>query len=99
MPRNFDDYEDDFYAWTVEQARLLRSGELSSIDAANMAEEIEGLGRSDRRELESRADGAPNAPPEIANTIEDEIAQLVRNDPRATPKGRETLERTACVPL
>jgi len=54
MPRNFVDYEDDFYAWTVEQSRLLRSGELLLIDAANIAEEIESMGRSDRRELKSR---------------------------------------------
>jgi ribosomal protein L29 len=54
MTRNSVDYEEDFYAWTVEQARLLRSGELSSIDVANIAEEIESLGRSDQRELESR---------------------------------------------
>ena len=54
MPRNRVDYEDDFYAWTVEQARLLRSGELSSIDVANIAEEIESLGRSDKRAIESR---------------------------------------------
>jgi len=54
MSRNAVDYEDDFYAWTVEQARLLRSGELSAIDAANVAEEIESMGRSDRRAIESR---------------------------------------------
>ena len=54
MPRNCVDYEEDFYAWTVEQARLLRSGELSSIDVANIAEEIESLGRSDKRAIESR---------------------------------------------
>jgi len=54
MPRNFVNYEEDFYAWTVEQGRLLRSGELSAIDVANIAEEIEGMGRSDRRELKSR---------------------------------------------
>ncbi len=54
MPRNLVDYEKDFYAWTVEQSRLLRSGELSSIDAVNIAEEIESMGRSDRRELKSR---------------------------------------------
>jgi hypothetical protein len=54
MPRNSVDYEEDFYAWTVEQARLLRSGELSSIDIGNIAEEIESLGRSDRRAIESR---------------------------------------------
>jgi Domain of unknown function DUF29 len=54
MTRNAVDYEEDFYAWTVEQARLLRSGELSALDVANIAEEIESLGRSDRRELGSR---------------------------------------------
>jgi Domain of unknown function DUF29 len=54
MARNSVDYEQDFYAWTIEQARLLRSGELAAIDAANIAEEIESMGRSDRRELKSR---------------------------------------------
>jgi Domain of unknown function DUF29 len=54
MPRNSVDYEEDFYAWTVEQSRLLRSGELSAIDAANIAEEIESMGRSDRREIQNR---------------------------------------------
>jgi hypothetical protein len=54
MPRNSVDYEEDFYAWTVEQSRLLRSGKFSHIDAANIAEEIESMGRSDRRELKSR---------------------------------------------
>jgi hypothetical protein len=54
MPRNAVDYEDDFFEWTVEQARLLRGGELSEIDAANIAEEIESMGLSDRRELRNR---------------------------------------------
>jgi hypothetical protein len=54
MPRNSVDYEEDFYSWTVEQSRLLRAGELSAIDAANIAEEIESMGRGDRRELKSR---------------------------------------------
>jgi hypothetical protein len=54
MTRNAVDYEQDFYAWTIEQAQLLRAGELSAIDTANIAEEIESLGRSDRRELRSR---------------------------------------------
>jgi hypothetical protein len=54
MARNSVDYEEDFYAWTIDQARLLRSGELAAIDAANIAEEIESMGRSDRRELKSR---------------------------------------------
>lgn len=53
-PRNSVEYEQDFYAWTVEQSRLLRSNELSAIDVGNIAEEIESMGRSDRRELRSR---------------------------------------------
>src|SRR2546429_649395 len=54
MARNTTGYEDDFYAWTVEQAQLLRSGELSKIDVLNIAEEIESIGRRDRRELADR---------------------------------------------
>jgi ribosomal protein L29 len=54
VSRNAVDYGKDFYAWTVEQARLLRCGNRSAIDAGNIAEEIESLGRSDRRELRSR---------------------------------------------
>lgn len=54
MSQNATSYDDDFYAWTVEQARLLRAGKLSAIDAANIAEEVESMGRSDRRELQSR---------------------------------------------
>src|SRR5712692_1797691 len=54
MPRNTTGYEQDFYAWTVEQAKLLRSGEFSKIDALNVAEVIEGAGLRDRRELSDR---------------------------------------------
>jgi hypothetical protein len=54
MARNAALYDEDFYAWTIEQSRLLRSGALSAIDVANVAEEIESMGRSDRRELQSR---------------------------------------------
>ena len=54
MPRNTTGYEEDFYAWTVEQAKLLRSGKFSKIDALNVAEEIESVGRRDRRDLIDR---------------------------------------------
>ena len=54
MARNAIAYDEDFFAWTQEQARLLRSGELAEIDAQNLAEEIEGMGLSDRREIRSR---------------------------------------------
>lgn len=54
MPRNSTAYDEDFFAWTAEQARLLRAGELPRIDSANIAEEIEDMGRSIRHELRSR---------------------------------------------
>jgi len=47
-------YETDFYAWTTRQAELLRSGRLSDADIENIAEEIESMGKGERRELESR---------------------------------------------
>lgn len=47
-------YEQDFYAWTQEQANLLRSGQWQLIDIQNLAEEIEDMGRAEKRELESR---------------------------------------------
>jgi hypothetical protein len=47
------DYETDFYQWTQRQAALLRQGILSAVDIENLAEEIESMGRSDRRSLGS----------------------------------------------
>lgn len=54
MPRNAVAYDDDFFAWTMQQADLLREGALSEIDLANLAEEIEDMGKSIRRELRNR---------------------------------------------
>jgi hypothetical protein len=39
-------YEQDFYTWTQEQGARLRAGQLDALDRENLAEEIEGLGRS-----------------------------------------------------
>jgi hypothetical protein len=47
-------YDTDFYAWANEQAALLRAGRLSEADVENIAEEIESMGRSERRQLISR---------------------------------------------
>lgn len=47
-------YEHDFHAWANEQAALLRSGRLSEADIAHIAEEIESMGRSEKRELVGR---------------------------------------------
>jgi hypothetical protein len=47
-------YHTDFYAWAIEQAALLREGRLASADIANIAEEIESMGRAEKRELVNR---------------------------------------------
>jgi len=47
-------YETDVIAWATEQAALLRSGDLSALDIAHIAEEIEDVGKSEQRELASR---------------------------------------------
>lgn len=49
-----DLYECDFHAWANEQASLLRAGKLAAVDLAHVAEEIESMGRSERRELVNR---------------------------------------------
>lgn len=47
-------YDADFYGWTQEQVKLLREGKLNSLDILNLAEEIESLGKQERRELRNR---------------------------------------------
>lgn len=46
-------YEKDPYSWALQQAELLRSGQLSLIDAFNLAEEITALARYIERKLRS----------------------------------------------
>jgi hypothetical protein len=47
-------YDRDFYEWTVRNAELLRAGRVSEADLEHIAEEIEDMGKSERRELLSR---------------------------------------------
>ena len=53
MPRS-QLYNEDFYAWANEQAALLRAGDLSRADVEHIAQEIESMGRNEKRELASR---------------------------------------------
>ena len=47
-------YEKDFYAWTQEQAELLRHHNWNKLDLPNLIEEIESLGKQQRQELRNR---------------------------------------------
>ena len=80
-------YDEDFVAWSKQQAEALRSaartGSNQKLDWENLAEEIESLGRSDRRELASR----------IATIIEHltKLACSPAQDPR--PAWQQTIRR------
>ena len=47
-------YDHDFYAWANEQAALLRAGNLMAADIEHIAEEIESMGKTEKRELVNR---------------------------------------------
>ena len=46
-------YETDLVAWAEANAALLRQGRVSEIDALHIAEELEDVGKSERRSLAS----------------------------------------------
>jgi hypothetical protein len=46
-------YERDFCLWLEEQAELLREGRLSELDVANLLDEIESMGRKDKKAIKS----------------------------------------------
>ena len=47
-------YESDFYAWTQEQAKLLRARRWDDLDLDNLVDEVESVGKSDKREIRNR---------------------------------------------
>ena len=47
-------YDQDFALWIEETVKQLKSGNFSEVDLENLVEEVESLGRWDKRELENR---------------------------------------------
>ncbi|MGB5769864.1 MAG: DUF29 domain-containing protein [Crocosphaera sp.] len=47
-------YETDFFAWTEETTKLIKQRQFNQVDWNSVIEEIESLGKSDKRELKSR---------------------------------------------
>jgi len=47
-------YDTDFVTWTQQTAELIRAEKWNGVDWEAVVEEIESLGRSERRELKSR---------------------------------------------
>ncbi len=52
-PQTASLYDRDIYAWSLEQARLLREGRLDEVDTENVAEEILDVGSKEYDKLES----------------------------------------------
>ncbi|MEZ4528248.1 MAG: DUF29 domain-containing protein [Desulfobacterales bacterium] len=44
-------HEQDFYAWTKQQADILKSGILANLDVDSLIEELESMGAGEKREL------------------------------------------------
>jgi Domain of unknown function DUF29 len=91
-------YERDFFLWTQQQAAALRAVKNSNLplDWDNLAEEIESLGKSDRRQLRSQirrilrhllkleVSPAPDPRPGWCSTIADsrsEIEDVLQDSP------------------
>jgi hypothetical protein len=47
-------YESDVIAWAKEQAAFLRAGNFAALDIEHIADEVEDVGKSEQRELETR---------------------------------------------
>ena len=47
-------YENDYYGWTQEQAFLIKSGKFNELDIENLIEEIESMGKTEKKEAISR---------------------------------------------
>lgn len=46
-------YDQDYYLWLSHTAQLIKEGRFSELDAANLTEEIEDMGRSEKRAIKS----------------------------------------------
>ena len=52
--KSFDNlYNEDYYLWLRNTAQLIKEKRFSEVDADNLVEEIEDMGRSEKRALES----------------------------------------------
>jgi hypothetical protein len=47
-------YQRDYYTWALKQARALKQQRAERLDWENLAEEVEDLAKSERRELRNR---------------------------------------------
>jgi hypothetical protein len=99
-------YETDFYAWTMQQAELLKNEDFAEIDLNHLIEEIAGMGRSEQRELDNRftillrhllkLSCLPNSPPSRGwrSTVKEQryqIDDLLKKNPSLRPLVSDTI--------
>jgi hypothetical protein len=48
-----EDYNGDYYAWLTDTAQALVDGRLADVNAAQVAEELQDMGKTERRVLRS----------------------------------------------
>jgi hypothetical protein len=98
-------YDLDYVAWLEEQAAHLRVGQLAAVDTENVAEELEGLMRSQRQQLENRLEVLilhllkwDHQPAQRANRWRAGVAEQrsrIRRLLRDSPSLKRTLEEAA----
>ena len=79
-------YERDFYAWANEQTALLRAGKLAEADLEHIAEEIESMGKTEKRELANRLAVPAAASAEMAFSARPSWRLVAGHHPRAAPR-------------
>jgi hypothetical protein len=99
-------YDQDYYLWFVDQARLLRAGMWHQIDVEHLAEELEDMGKREKRALRSRtvvllahllkyAHQPEGRSPSWTGTIREQRKQLdglLRDSPSLKPRLIEELD-------
>jgi len=99
-------YETDFYGWIQQQAGVLKAGSFASLDLDNLIEEIESMGKSHQRALESRLEillmhllkwqyQPERRTPSWTHTIREQrrrIAGHLKKNPSLAPRIPEALE-------
>ncbi|HXG19696.1 MAG TPA: DUF29 domain-containing protein [Methylomirabilota bacterium] len=99
--------EDDYHAWLIEQAAHLRARRFDKLDAEAIAEELEDMGRGERRAIEShlknlllhllkwsrQAKRRSGSWRDSIDTARDAIADLLDDSPSLRPYLSEFVER------
>ena len=96
-----DLYEEDFYVWTEVQADLLRARRFEALDLDNLIEEVEALGRAEKKEVLSNAtvivehllklQYSPATDPR-SGWIDSVLEHRIRLEYELTPRLRQILE-------